>query len=110
MTCCPTCGQTLSDSGIRFDANAGIVISGTRFASLPRRETQVLEYLWQRQGKYVSREALFLDVYCGDDEPEFNQVIESHVSKLKKKIAGLGIHIRSERFRGYQLVLETGHE
>jgi DNA-binding response OmpR family regulator len=102
---CPTCGQALPDTGLKLHVDAGIVLSGTRFVALPRREMLILEYLYAKRGNFVSREQVFNAVYDRNDDLEFDLVVESHISKLKKKVAALGLKIRSQRFRGYQLTV-----
>lgn len=106
MADCPCCGQTLPDDGIRFNSESGILISGGSFLVLPRREMQVLEILFERRGRIVTRGSLFAEVYRGEDEPDGEAVIESHVSKLRKKVLPLGLRIKSERFKGYALTVE----
>ena len=106
MSCaCPACGQLLPATFFSFDAESGILVSRGRFVQLPRREATIMEYLLDRRGRMVSKSSLFEELYRRDDEPETENVIESHVSKLKKKVTPLGVKIRSERFKGYMLTL-----
>jgi len=108
LTCtCPTCGQVVAEVDFRIDAGAGIVIGGGKVVDLPRREMQVLEFLWVRQGRTVTKQQIFDAVYR-DEDVDWN-VIESHMSKMRKKVAPLGVVIKSERFKGYQLLLGGGH-
>ncbi|NSZ06437.1 winged helix-turn-helix transcriptional regulator [Agrobacterium tumefaciens] len=107
---CPTCGARLKPDHFSFDAESGLVVSGGRFALLPRREMQIFEFLLERRNRVVTRAALFQEVYRRDDEPEDEAVIETHVSKLRKKLVPLGIGISSERFKGYQLTMEVKHD
>lgn len=110
MTCqpptcqCPTCGQALPDDAIRIDFSAGIVVGNGRFVALPRREMDVLAVLWERRGRMVTKDQIFRAVYADNDGVEFADVVESHMSKMRKKVKPLGLVIRSERFRGYQLL------
>lgn len=104
MTCsCPVCGGSIAPSVFNFDPDSGIVVSQGRFVQLPRREAHVLEFLIERKGRMVSKSILFDELYRQDDEPDSQDVIESHVSKLRKKVRPLGITIISERFKGYML-------
>lgn len=104
MEClCPTCGQHLPEQGFQFDPESGIVVANGSFVQLPRREAQILEVLLEKAGRVITRESLFAAVYGRLDGPEYEEVIESHVSKLRKKVATLGIAILSERFKGYWL-------
>lgn len=101
MACCPTCGHELVDHGIRIHAEAGIIVAGGRFVQVPRREMQIFEMLWNRPGRWFSQAQLFEEVYRREDEPEGEEVIQSHISKLRKRLRSIGLDVRSERFRGY---------
>jgi len=73
---------------------------------LPRRERRILEYLATNAGRRVTKTQVFNAIYgIFDDEVEEN-VVESHISKLRKKLREkLGYDpIDSKRFLGYRLV------
>lgn len=73
---------------------------------LPRRERRILEFLASHPGRRVTKAQIFHAIYgLFDDEVEEN-VVESHVSKLRKKLRErLGYDaIDSKRFLGYCLV------
>lgn len=71
---------------------------------LPRRELLVLERLIRRQGRTVLRAALEEAVYAFDDEIQSN-ALDSHVSRLRKKLtdAQAGVEIYGIRGVGYLL-------
>lgn len=73
---------------------------------LPRRERRILEYLAANSGRRVTKSQVFNSIYgIFDGEVEEN-VVESHISKLRKKLRDrLGYDpIDSKRFLGYRLV------
>jgi DNA-binding response OmpR family regulator len=73
---------------------------------LPRRERRILEYLAANRGRRVTKSQVFNAIYgIFDDEVEEN-VVESHISKLRKKLREkIGFDpIDSKRFLGYRLV------
>lgn len=75
---------------------------------LPRRERRILEYLARNAGKRVSKEQIFNNVYGSFSENADETVVESHVSKLRKKLklaAGVDL-IDSKRFLGYTLITD----
>ena len=76
--------------------------------SLPRRERRVLEHLASIGERRATKAQLHGAVYGIYDEAVEETVIESHVSKLRKKLrAALGYDpIESKRFLGYRLVCE----
>ncbi|MGI6851713.1 response regulator transcription factor [Mesorhizobium sp. 1B3] len=72
---------------------------------LPRRERRILEFLAANYGRRVTKSQVFNAIYgIFDDEVEEN-VVESHISKLRKKLREkLGFDpIDSKRFLGYRL-------
>ncbi|WP_115668430.1 transcriptional activator Rem [Ciceribacter selenitireducens] len=77
-------------------------ISGEVFP-LPRRERRILEYLVVNRGRRVSKTQIFNAIYGIFDEEVEENVVESHISKLRKKLRKkLGFDpVDSKRFLGY---------
>lgn len=72
---------------------------------LPRRERRILEYLASIGERRATKNQVFSAIY-GILEPDIDEaVVESHVSKLRKKLRdSLGFDpIDSKRFLGYRL-------
>ncbi len=72
---------------------------------LPRRERRILEYLVKHRGRRVSKAQIFNSIYGIFDENVEENVVESHISKLRKKLRRhLGYDpINSVRYLGYRL-------
>ncbi|MGO8093195.1 helix-turn-helix domain-containing protein [Rhizobium leguminosarum] len=72
---------------------------------MPNAERRIFAALTMRDivTKDMLYEALYGDRLDLDKEPERN-VVESHVSKLRKKLRPFGVVIISERFTGYSLM------
>lgn len=94
----------------RTDADEISVFSDGRDAEvggeplvLPRRERRILEYLVANKGRRVSKQQLFSAIYGIFDENVEENVIESHISKLRKKLKmRLGYDpVSSKRYLGY---------
>ena len=70
---------------------------------LPRRERRILEYLVRNRGRRVTKTQIFNAVYGLFDENVDENVVESHISKLRKKLKHrLGFDpIDSKRYLGY---------
>lgn len=77
-------------------------IDGAAFA-LPRRERRILEYLVANRGRRVTKTQIFNAIYGIFDEEVEENVVESHISKLRKKMRKkLGFDpVDSKRFLGY---------
>jgi len=75
---------------------------------LPRRERRILEYLVANRGRRVTKGQIFNAIYGIFDEEVEENVVESHISKLRKKLRKrLGVDpIDSKRFLGYCLDVE----
>jgi two-component system, OmpR family, flagellar system response regulator FtcR len=78
---------------------------GGRTLALPRRELRILEHLVSHQGKWLTKTQLFNATYGLFDSSFDENVIEGHVSKLRKKLRNhLGYDpIESKRYMGYRL-------
>ena len=74
---------------------------------LPRRERRILEYLAANSSRRVTKTQVFNAIYGIFDEEVEENVVESHISKLRKKLRErLGYDpIDSKRFLGYRLVI-----
>jgi DNA-binding response OmpR family regulator len=77
-----------------------LVIGGRR-VDLTRLEFEVLDYLYQRQGKVVDRSSLLRDVW-GYSHVGSN-VIDTVVRSLRKKLGERASMIETVRGRGYRL-------
>ena len=73
---------------------------------LPRRERRILEFLASNRGRRVTKTQVFNAIYGIFDEEVEENVVESHISKLRKKLREKLGHdpIDSKRFLGYRLV------
>lgn len=78
---------------------------GSEPLALPRRERRILEYLAGIHGRRATKAQIFNAIYGLFDEHIDENVIESHISKLRKKLRqALGYDpIDSKRYLGYQL-------
>ncbi|MGE0500370.1 MAG: response regulator transcription factor [Rhizobiaceae bacterium] len=74
---------------------------------LPRRERRILEFLAANSGRRVTKTQVFNAIYGIFDEEVEENVVESHISKLRKKLRDrLGYDpIDSKRFLGYRLIV-----
>lgn len=73
---------------------------------LPRRELLVLEALVRRQGRTVLRAALEEAVYNFDDEIQSN-ALDSHVSRLRKKLSDSRSEVEIHGIRGVGYLLRA---
>lgn len=96
--------DTVGVGQLEFDlAFEEATVAGVRL-ELSRRELRVLATLIKRLGRTVLRESLESAVYGFDDEIQSN-TLDSHVSRLRRKLsdAGAGVQIHAIRGVGYLL-------
>lgn len=87
-----------------FDVtNDEATVKGVRLA-LARRETRVLATLLKRRDRTVLREALEASVYGFDDELQSN-TLDSHVSRLRRKLTEAGADVAIHAIRGVGYLL-----
>lgn len=97
-------GEEIHVGSLVYDiANEEVAVGGGRM-DLPRRELRVLATLIKRRGRTVLRETLEQAVYGFDDEVQSN-ALDSHVSRLRRKLADAeaGVEIHAIRGVGYLL-------
>jgi two-component system, OmpR family, flagellar system response regulator FtcR len=106
--------RTIADSQLQASSRLSVFsdgrdpeIDGEPFP-LPRRERRILEYLASVNGRRVNKTQIFNAIYGVFDDEVDENVIESHISKLRKKLRErLGYDvIDSKRFLGYRLVFQ----
>jgi two-component system response regulator TctD len=91
------CGDVTIDRAARSVHLAG------RPLDLTRRELTVLEILAARPGRVFSKDELMDQLFGFEQEPSPN-AIEQYVARLRRKLAGSTIEIRTLRGLGYQVV------
>ena len=93
----------IGDLTVYFDGRE-VEVNGEALP-LPRRERRILECLVKNRGRRLSKTQIFNAVYGIFDEDVDENVVESHISKLRKKLKyRLGFDpIDSKRYLGYCL-------
>ncbi|AHE56727.1 response regulator transcription factor [Sphingomonas sanxanigenens] len=80
-------------------------VDGRRL-DLPRREMRVLATLLRRRGRTVLRESLEQAVFGFDDEVQSN-TLDSHISRLRRKLAEAGAEVEIHAIRGVGYLLRA---
>jgi two-component system, OmpR family, response regulator len=87
---------------LAFDRSARRLTVEDRPIELPRRELALFEVLLDNSGRVVSKERIGESLYGTGSEIDLN-AIELLVSRLRRKLAGSGVEIRTARGLGYML-------
>lgn len=91
---------------LRFDVTQRSAFLGDIRLPLPRRELAILEILVRRAERVVLRETLEASIYGFDDEIQSN-ALESHVSRLRRRMRESGCTARITTIRGVGYVLNA---
>jgi two-component system, OmpR family, response regulator len=99
----------LIHGSLAFDSASRMAAVDGKPLDLSGREISVLEVLLLRAGRVVSKEQLVEHLYSFNEEVGMN-AIEVYVHRLRKKIEGAGVTIRTVRGLGYLLdkAVQTG--
>ena len=94
-----------ADGLVIFGDGRDPVVNGSPL-QLPRRERRILDYLANCKGRRVTRTQIFSAIYGVLEEGIEECVVETHISKLRKKLRySLGYDpIDTQRFLGYQFL------
>lgn len=87
---------------LTYDLTARRFLAGAEPLDLPARELALLELLVLRAGKVVGKEAIVQSLTTLDDSLSDN-AIEQYASRLRRRLAPLGLHLRTARGLGYYL-------
>ncbi|WP_170390157.1 MULTISPECIES: response regulator transcription factor [unclassified Ruegeria] len=98
-------GAKESIGGLEFDRAARQVSVHGEVMDIPRREIAVLECLLERRGRIVPKSQLTDYVYGVGADVEASAV-ETHVSRLRKRLQDLDIGIKTARGLGYLLEVQ----
>ena len=88
--------------GVTFDLTSRTFSSQGVPLDIPAREVALLELLFLRAGKVVSKEAIIRSLTGFDDDLSSN-AIEQYVSRLRKRLAVHGLTVKTARGIGYYL-------
>lgn len=93
---------TMSFGNVTFDMNSRAFSTADELLDLPARELSLLETLFLRQGKVVTKQAIMESLASFDEELSAN-AIEQYVSRLRRRLAPAGLTVRTARGIGYYL-------
>lgn len=94
--------STISFGDLVFDLTARSFSAQGQPLDLPARERGLLELLILRAGKVVAREAIVQSLTSLEDDLSAN-AIEQYVSRLRKRLAPVGVTVKTARGIGYFL-------
>lgn len=94
-------GNVTLDLGTRSFSSKGMQID------IPTRERSLLETLFLRAGKIVTKQAI-MESLAGFDDDLSSNAIEQYVSRLRKRLGPYGLTVRTARGIGYYVERTDG--
>jgi two-component system OmpR family response regulator len=85
-----------------YDREQRAVLCGERNLDLPRRELALFELLLENRGRLIEKDRI-ADALYGTGTPVEPNAVELLISRLRRKIEGSGVSIRTARGLGYML-------
>lgn len=85
-----------------YDREQRAVLYGERNLDLPRRELALFELLLENRGRLIEKDRI-ADALYGTGTPVEANAVELLISRLRRKIEGSGVSIRTARGLGYML-------
>jgi two-component system, OmpR family, response regulator len=85
-----------------FDRELRILFQDDRQIDLPRRELALFEFLLEQKGRLIEKDRIANRLYGTGAEVDANAV-ELLISRLRRKLEGTSVHIRTARGLGYML-------
>ena len=87
---------------LTYDRQRRLVTAGDRPIDLPRRELTLFELFLEQRGKLIGKDRIADSLY-GTGAPVDGNAVELLVSRLRRKLEGAGVSIRTARGLGYML-------
>jgi DNA-binding response OmpR family regulator len=100
---CPTCGQPIPEDGLIVDAQNGYVILGPRRVKLRGLQFHILKALAEVRPNILTYDRLISRVWGLNEPDDVRGSICVNLSKLRPKIAPLGIDVRTVYGEGLYL-------
>lgn len=98
--------ENIQIGALVFDPVHDEAVVGNSRLNLTRRELYVLKAMIGRRGRTLLRESLERAVYGFDDEISSNS-LDSHVSRLRQKLAEADAHVQIHTIRGVGYLLRS---
>lgn len=102
---CPTCGGVLPETKLVVDLNTNVVVLGSHRIKLRPRDAEVMAVLQEYYPRSVSESRIEDRVLGNESGERCREWVRVRISMLRKKLAGLPIHIANTHGVGYRIVM-----
>jgi len=97
---------TIAFGDLVFDPAGNIVEVAGQPLSLTRREMSLLEVMLSDRGRVIPKQRILERMFSFDDDEVGLNTVELYIARLRRKLSGSGVAIKTLRGLGYQLVTE----
>lgn len=101
----PAQGTTLKFHNLTLDMLTGLVTAGDTVLTLTKTEHAILELLLKNVNNYVSRAEIYKTVWKDDIEKANDRIVDTNISRLRKKLGDLAAHLINRSGLGYMMKL-----
>lgn len=100
---CPCCGASMRLVKPLVDTTQATISWGGNFTRVGYVEVKLLDILARRYPSVATNALIYDHLYALDDDPPNDNTIKVHVTKLRRKLAAIGLTIRNHWGVGYAL-------
>ena len=101
----PAQGTNIQFHTLNVDLLTGRVTDGDAVLTLTKTEYAILELLLKNVNNYVSRAEIYKHVWKDDIEKTNDRIVDTNISRLRKKLGGLSSHLINRSGLGYMMKL-----
>lgn len=98
------CACVVQYGNLTFDTAGDVRVAGKPVQLTPR-EFSLLEIMLDNRGRVVPKQRIFEWMFAFGDEPESLNAVEIQVGRLRRKLEGSSLELKTLYGLGYQLVL-----
>lgn len=96
-------GTSLVFHTLTLDMMTGRVTEGDNVLTLTKTEYAILLLLLKNVNNYVSRAEIYKNVWGNDLEKSNDRIVDTNISRLRKKLGDLGDHLINRTGLGYMM-------
>lgn len=96
-------GNVLRFHSLSVDLVSRRVSDGDTVLTLTKTEYAILELLLKNVNNYVTRIQIYKSVWSGDIEKANDRIVDTNISRLRKKLGRLGSHLVNRSGMGYMM-------
>lgn len=101
----PAAASVIALGDLEVDMASRSAMCSGNLLDLTRREFSLLEVLVSRRGRVVAKQTIFDSMFSIDEIDIGINAVETYIGRLRRKISGSGVEIKTLRGLGYQLVV-----